>query len=117
MGVATDFMCSGIIGFDGTSNVLAAKKFGIPVKGTHAHAFVSSFSNGDIKEDAKLKDLKDGTEKPFYPGVSEWLTKLASTLGFSEEQTNKGELRAFSAYACAFPSGFLALIDTYNALK
>lgn len=27
----------------GTSNVLAAKKFGIPVKGTHAHSWVMSF--------------------------------------------------------------------------
>lgn len=32
-------------GFDGTSNLLAGKMFGIPVKGTHAHAFVTSFIN------------------------------------------------------------------------
>lgn len=32
-----------IAGFDGTSNVLAGKKFGIPIVGTHAHAMVQAF--------------------------------------------------------------------------
>lgn len=32
-------------GFDATSNVLAGKKFGIPISGTHAHSLVESFGN------------------------------------------------------------------------
>lgn len=34
-------------GFDATSNVLAGKLYGIPVRGTHAHAFVMSYSSPD----------------------------------------------------------------------
>ncbi|KAJ0921319.1 putative nicotinate phosphoribosyltransferase [Helianthus annuus] len=31
-------------GFDATSNCAAGKMFGIPLRGTHSHAFVSSFT-------------------------------------------------------------------------
>jgi nicotinate phosphoribosyltransferase len=35
--------CSYIVGFASTSNVLAGKRYGIPIAGTMAHSFVSSF--------------------------------------------------------------------------
>merc|ERR1719361_1357370 len=38
-------------GFDGTSNVLAGLNNGIPIKGTHAHSFVSSYPGLDILKD------------------------------------------------------------------
>jgi nicotinate phosphoribosyltransferase len=38
-------------------------------------------------------------------------------LKFLPEETNKGELAAFISYAIAFPTNFLALVDTYDVLK
>jgi nicotinate phosphoribosyltransferase len=98
-------------GCDGTSNVLAGLLFGLPVKGTHAHSFVTSF----VSED----DLQDATLCHKTSGETVDLLKLALTcrqeLGFTD--TNTGELTAFTAYARAFPNALLALVDTYDTLK
>lgn len=42
-------------GFDGTANVLAGKLAGIPVKGTHAHAFVMSYTGLSDLQSTKLE--------------------------------------------------------------
>lgn len=97
-------------GFDGTSNVLAGRLFGIPVRGTHGHAFVSSFLG--------LDDLNDNTiVAPNGQRVEfiEQVLRCRRALGYLH--TNEGELAAFIAYAQAFPRGFLALVDTYDTLK
>ena len=49
---ASRYSCMG--GFDGTSNVLAGQMFGLKISGTHAHAFVSSFSENDSLPDPSL---------------------------------------------------------------
>jgi len=105
-------------GFDGTSNVLAGKLFHIPVKGTHAHAFVSSYTGIDELTNKKLKkaDSEDVCED-FVAECQTWRKELGQTLNILVSESNDGELAAFISYALAFPQGFLALIDTYDVIR
>lgn len=105
-------------GFDGTSNVLAGKLCGIPVKGTQAHAFITSFTPEELPRVDKLRP-KDSNQEPrdFYPVVCDWLKKVAPVLRVLESEVHMGELAAFSAYAVAFPNIFLALVDTYDVYR
>jgi hypothetical protein len=43
-----------------------------------------------------------------------WFIQAANSLGGVFGDTNKSELAAFASYALAFPSNFLALVDTYD---
>ncbi|XP_013771962.1 nicotinate phosphoribosyltransferase-like [Limulus polyphemus] len=104
-------------GFDGTSNVLAGKLFNIPVKGTHAHAFVMSFSS---TEDCNLKTLTHrttGEVKDLMAICQKWLSELSGFLHILSDEASSGELAAFVSYAAAFPDSFIALIDTYDVIK
>nr|XP_009857496.1 nicotinate phosphoribosyltransferase-like protein isoform X1 [Ciona intestinalis] len=109
-------------GFDGTSNVLAGKLFGIPVRGTHAHAFVNSFSSLDEIKGNKLvlnplaKSKKD-PQLGFVELTKSYLNKISPILNVLENETNEGELTAFLSYAFAFPTSCLCLLDTYSVIK
>lgn len=53
-------------GFNGTSNVGASCVFDLPVKGTHAHSFVTSFTCMEEITRKTIKDnfaVKDGEEE------------------------------------------------------
>ncbi|CAJ0602494.1 unnamed protein product [Cylicocyclus nassatus] len=106
-------------GFDGTSNVLAGKLFGIPVKGTQAHSFVCSFSTADDLRTRRLK-AKDGSRECDLYNLSlekrSWLMEKIDW-GVSQSEVNESELAAFVAYAVAFPSNNQSLIDTYDVLR
>lgn len=105
-------------GCDGTSNVLAGKLFHIPVKGTHAHAFVMSFTGKE--QDLPIRTLshkETGVQEDFVALCESLRTEIAHLLHINEGQASDGEFAAFMAYAISFPDGFLALIDTYDVAK
>ncbi|KAL9241574.1 hypothetical protein vseg_015672 [Gypsophila vaccaria] len=107
-------------GFDATSNVAAGRLFGIPLKGTHSHAFVSSFMSLDEIVDKSLQSADGSTSCGDFISLAQtWLAKIQRTKflsgGFGE--TNLSELAAFISYALAFPTNFLALVDTYDVLR
>lgn len=88
------------------------------MKGTQAHAFITSFTPNEMPHVGKLQPA-DSSQEPrdFYPVVSDWLKKVSPVLRVLESEVHLGELAAFSAYAVAFPAGFLALVDTYDVMR
>lgn len=134
-GGVTASVYSYVGGFDATSNVQAGKLFKIPLRGTHAHSFVQSYSGAFVHPNLRarfsygkkislttilllvgtaLKTMGrtlrnvDGEDCDLVGCV----LKYRERLGFTS--TNDGELAAFIAFAQCFPSGFVALIDTYD---
>lgn len=104
-------------GFDGTSNVLAGKLFDIPVKGTHAHSYVTAFSQiGDLKH-RMVTPKGGGDPADLVESSLSWRLKLAPLFKVCEAEANDGEITAFISFAVAFPDGFMALIDTYDVKK
>ncbi|KAI4314978.1 hypothetical protein L6164_027832 [Bauhinia variegata] len=107
-------------GFDATSNVAAGKMFGIPLRGTHSHAFISSYMSLDEIIDKSLR-RKDGSSncEDFVSLVQTWLRKIqwSNSLRCIFGETNQSELAAFTSYALAFPENFLALVDTYDVMR
>jgi nicotinate phosphoribosyltransferase len=97
-------------GFDATSNVLAGHLYGIPVRGTHAHSYVQTFQSLHELPVGTLADA-NGQIQDFTALVLEYRRRL----GFL--QSNEGELASFIAYAQAFPTNFLALVDTYDTIQ
>ncbi|KFO13118.1 Nicotinate phosphoribosyltransferase, partial [Balearica regulorum gibbericeps] len=99
-------------GFDCTSNILAGKLYGIPVRGTIAHSFIMSFTS---LEEVQPRLLPLAVGKPVdLPALAEsWLRRVCELLQTPPEKANRGELGAFVSYAITFPCDFQGLLDTY----
>lgn len=104
-------------GFDGTSNVLAGKLFNIPVKGTHAHSYITSFTSLNQLTMTRLLSKRSGQEEDFLEAVLLWRKKIISIFNVVLSEIIEGELAAFISFAMAFPDGFMALVDTYDVKR
>ncbi|KAJ1531966.1 hypothetical protein ONE63_000603 [Megalurothrips usitatus] len=101
-------------GFDGTSNVLAGKLFNIPVRGTHAHSYITSFTGTHDLHTKMLAHRVTGEEHDMLELCQQWRKELAKHLETLTEEASDGELAALIAFAIAFPDGFMVLVDTYD---
>ncbi|XP_051162848.1 nicotinate phosphoribosyltransferase isoform X4 [Leptopilina boulardi] len=104
-------------GFDGTSNVLAGKLFAIPVYGTHAHAYITSFNGKDDLQNRTLAHKETGQMKDLLAASCKYRKNIAADLEALELEASDGELAALVSYAIAFPDGFMALVDTYDVKR
>ncbi|XP_043679087.1 nicotinate phosphoribosyltransferase isoform X2 [Vespula pensylvanica] len=101
-------------GFDGTSNVLAGKLFNIPVSGTHAHSYITSFTSIDDLQAKTLAHKQTGKVFDLLELASKYRDAIAEDIGGIVSEASNGELAALISYAIAFPERFTALVDTYD---
>lgn len=104
-------------GFDGTSNVLAGKLFNIPVKGTHAHAYITSFNGFSELKTTTLTPKNGGKPLDLLKLALNWKEALLPIFKVISSEASEGELAALISFAIAFPDGFMALVDTYEVQR
>lgn len=105
-------------GFDASSNVLAGQLRGVPVAGTLAHSFVTSFSGTEVPPDPMLAPAAGrGPRVDLVACVEAWLERVCAHLGLGVQEPHPGERAAFVAYALAFPQAFQGLLDTYSVRR
>ncbi|XP_023146418.2 LOW QUALITY PROTEIN: nicotinate phosphoribosyltransferase [Amphiprion ocellaris] len=102
-------------GFDLTSNVQAGFLFGIPVAGTMAHSYVTSFNSLEEVWPQTLAAANGDPEPVDVISLTKgWLSRVCELLGAEPEKIREGELAAFLSYAVAYPQNFLPVIDSYS---
>ncbi|KAM7387772.1 hypothetical protein PAMP_023989 [Pampus punctatissimus] len=102
-------------GFDLTSNVQAGFLFGIPVAGTMAHSYVTSFNSLEEVWPQTLVALNGEPDAVDFISLTKgWLGRVCELLEAEPRKIREGELAAFLSYAIAYPQNFLPVIDSYS---
>ncbi|XP_031138166.1 nicotinate phosphoribosyltransferase isoform X2 [Sander lucioperca] len=102
-------------GFDFSSNVQAGFLFGIPVAGTMAHSYITSFTSLEEVWPQTLVAV-NGEKDPvdIISLTKGWLSRVCELLGAEPGKISEGELASFLSYAIAYPQNFLPVIDSYS---
>lgn len=101
--------------FKGSSNMAVESMLGQKSIGTMSHAYILSFEQDpDLSTlcfpDSYLKKLGVSSSSKVIERIMEKRKK------FGAENASLSELKAFLAYAIAFPGEFTGLVDTYDTL-
>lgn len=97
--------------------MLAGKLFNIPVRGTHAHAYITSFAGVDELQTLELVEKDSSKLHNLLELSTGWRTQLAPIFQVVGTDASDGELAALISFAIAFPDGFMALVDTYDVKR
>ncbi|XP_010788745.1 nicotinate phosphoribosyltransferase-like, partial [Notothenia coriiceps] len=102
-------------GFDFTSNVQAGFQYGVPVAGTMAHSYVTSFTSlEEVLPKTLVAVNGDSTPVDIILLTKGWLSRVCELLGSQPGKIHEGELAAFLSYAIAYPQNFLPVIDSFS---
>ncbi|XP_072110315.1 nicotinate phosphoribosyltransferase isoform X1 [Mobula birostris] len=105
-------------GFDGTSNVLAGKLYGIPLFGSVAHSYITSFTSmSEVKVQGLGSACGSTPALDFASLCRDWLSRVCEVLEVPKRQVNLSELAAFASFASSSPRNFAAVVDTYNVTR
>lgn len=103
-------------GVDGTSNVLAGKRWGIPVKGTHAHSWVVAFGNELDAFRAYARALPDPTI--FLVDTWDTLEGVRNAIAIGKELESQGRklagIRLDSGDLASLAKEARALLDQHG---
>lgn len=97
--------------------MLAGKLFNIPVRGTQAHAYITSFAGVDELQTLELAEKDSSKQHNLLELSTGWRTTLAPIFQVVGTEASDGELAALISFAIAFPDGFMALVDTYDVKR
>lgn len=64
-----------------------------------------------------LQHKETGEEMNLKDKSLAWRELLSEELNILQSEASDGELAAYISFAIAFPSGFVALVDTYDVLR